>query len=111
MPTAKSKHLGFDYLLHFSALTLSLLVLSLSMFLLSNYLNQKPEIKVLGAQVDLEKEKQFWLEIIGKSPTYRDGWVELAKIEKDLGNTQLSKKYLDKAIEIDPNYNFVEYTN
>ena len=75
------------------------------MFTLSRFFeNKKPIVQVLGSQVDLEKERQFWTNIVTDSPTYRDGWLELAKIEDEMGNHDTAEKYQLKAVQIDPNY-------
>lgn len=46
----------------------------------------KNKIVVLGAETD----NSFWEDIVKKHPTYRDGWLELGRI--------------DKVKQIDPNY-------
>lgn len=94
-----------NHLFDFVFLSLTLVVLSLSMFSLSTYFaNRKPEIKVLGSQIDLEKEEQFWQDVVTHTPTYRDGWIELAKIEAEKGNALKAQIHLSRALEIDPNY-------
>lgn len=67
--------------------------------------------KVLGIQTtqaqevppDYSKEKQYWQEVILKTPTYRDAYVELAQIAIDEGNPKDAEGYLNKAKKIDPN--------
>jgi len=78
-------------------------ILLLTSFNLTNYLVPK---KVLGTEIDTAevlKEKDFWNEFLAKNPTYYDGWIELSKIESELGDTQKAKDCLDKAREINPN--------
>ncbi len=104
--SAKIKDFHFQ-LFEYVSLCLCLVVLSLSMFCLSKYFDNAKNtttVKVLGSQVDLEKERQFWTDTVKTTPTYRDGWIELAKIEDELGNHDLAEKYQVKAIQIDPNY-------
>lgn len=65
-------------------INLAVLILIISAF---NLLNQKKkEVQVLGAETD----SSFWQEFVIKHPTYRDGWLELGK--------------MDKVKEIDPNF-------
>ena len=45
----------------------------------------------------------FWKSIVNKHPSYRDGYLMLAQIEKKRGNIYESLKLLDKADDIDPN--------
>ena len=75
------------------------------MFNLSRYFtNQKPVVKVLGTQIDLEKEEEKWKDIVIQTPTYRDGWIELAKLQKEMGKNDFEDIYLQRAAEIDPNF-------
>jgi len=68
-------------------INLIIIVLLLSMFnLRSPY---KREAKVLGVNV-INDNKAFWEELVSKNPTYRDGWLELGR--------------MDKVSEIDPNF-------
>jgi hypothetical protein len=48
--------------------------------------------------------KAHWQKIVADSPTYRDGYLQLAAIEYKLKNQISSKSYLQKAMEIDPNF-------
>ena len=66
-------------------ITFVFLILLLSIFNLQN-INKKSVVKVLG----VEDDKSFWQDMVTKNPTYRDGWIELGR--------------LDKIREIDPNY-------
>lgn len=52
----------------------------------------------------LVKDKTKWEEILQKHPDYRDGFLALAVIEFRLGNKERSEDYLNKSLEIDPNY-------
>lgn len=79
-------------------------LLLLASYNFTNYLLSK---KVLGIENNLEeilKEKNFWNEFLAKNQTYYDGWIELSKLESELGNTQKAKDYSDKAKEINPNF-------
>lgn len=64
--------------------------------------------KVLGVSVDTSSviaQKEYYLQLIKDNPTYIDGYVELSKIEKFLGNSQAADEYLETAQNIDPNRN------
>lgn len=105
----KSAKQDNSHLLEFVFISLSIVTLSLSMFLLSKYFeNQTPQVKVLGAQIDLGKEEEFWKKILTKSPTYRDGWIELAKIQEETGNKEKAEIYLQNASTIDPNFKVIK---
>ena len=77
---------------------------------LNVYLNDsKQEIKaqtrVLGTEdnSNLLEEKSFWLNQVSSYPSYFQGWLELAKIERKLGNLERGNYALIKAYEINPN--------
>jgi len=65
-------------------ITSAILVILLSMFNLQNI--SKKQVKVLG----IETNNLFWEDFMNNNPTYRDGWVELGR--------------MDKVKQIDPNY-------
>lgn len=66
-------------------INIAIIVLMLAAFNLSQ--KTKPTIQVLGAT----DNNQFWQDLVSKHPTYRDGWVELGR--------------MDVVESIDPNYN------
>lgn len=61
---------------NFVLISLTILVLLLSIFNLQNIRPNKT-IEVLGATDD----GLFWQEFITKHPTYRDGWLELDRMD------------------------------
>jgi len=65
-------------------ISFTILILLLTIINLQK-LNRK-EIKVLGA----ETNNSFWEDFMQKNPTYRDGWIELGR--------------MDQVKQIDPNY-------
>lgn len=81
MPKTKSFSNELQFLF---IVNLTILILILSIFNLQ-YI-KRSEIKVLGATDD----SVYWEEMVKKHPTYRDGWLELDR--------------MDKVYEIDPNY-------
>lgn len=80
---AKKKNYSND-LSNLLYINLAILVLLLTLFNLQ--LMEKRPVKVLGATTD----NSYWEEMVKKHPTYRDGWIELGR--------------MDKAKEIDPNF-------
>lgn len=81
----KLKEKDFQHeLINFLYINIAIFVLLLSFFNLTQ--DRKPEVKVLGTKTD----NSFWIDFVAKHPTYRDGWIELGRI--------------DKVKEIDPNY-------
>lgn len=66
---------------------LILFVLLLSVMNIENYLTPR---KVLGAETKANPEDVFWQDFLNKNPSYIAGWIE--------------KGRMDKANEIDPNY-------
>ena len=42
--------------------------------------------------------------IIKTYPNYRDGYFRLATLEYELGNRNKAKEYVQKALELDPNF-------
>ena len=61
------------------------------------------EVKVLGVESSPDSERTYWQKIVNQNPTYRDGFIELARVEAEMGNFEASNVYLGKAKEIDPN--------
>ncbi len=104
MPTATAKKYNFrkDVLYFFSTLSV-IILLVLAGLNINQYLNKE---KVLGASIDtiaLEGEKNYWEKIANENPTYRDAYLQLARIEAELGNKSKANEFIDKAREIDPN--------
>lgn len=77
--------------------------------------------QVLGEQTNLQPEKLWqrkyysdpedikkliaaWEKIIEEKPDYRDGYLQLAYLHYKLYENEKAKEYLEKAIELDPNY-------
>lgn len=93
-------------LLYFLSCLAIINLLLLSGINIESYLQKD---KVLGAQVtvynptdDLEKERDFWKTFLSQNPNYLDGWLQLSKLESDLGNYPDSEKYFKIAETIDP---------
>lgn len=52
----------------------------------------------------LIKLHNYWKKIVADSPTYRDGFVQLAIIDSQLGDQVSTTKDLQQIFTIDPNY-------
>jgi len=71
-----------------------------------NLLRFNENKKVLGISTNLknkEKEIRFWENIVVNHPSYRDGWINLAKIELFYGNRDYAIAWFENAQKIDPN--------
>ena len=53
---------------------------------------------------ELLRQLVYWQEVASASPTYRDAWVQSALLSQQLGDTAAAAKYLNKSLEIDPNW-------
>ncbi len=76
-----------------------LLVLSFLNFTVLQY----KRVSVLGVKTSPEDELIYWKTIVEKSPTYRDGYIELARIEFEMGDKLSANNNLEIAKKIDPN--------
>ena len=91
-----------------SLVTYTLTILIISFLNLADYITPK---KVLGAQIDMNTEKlnelrtseKFWESFLNQNPTYLDGWIELTRIETEIGNRDKAETALIKARHINPN--------
>ncbi|MBI3290047.1 hypothetical protein HYZ78_01490 [Candidatus Microgenomates bacterium] len=52
----------------------------------------------------IETEIKQWEEVVEKTPTYRDGYLKLATLYWKLRQDDKAKAALERAKEIDPNY-------
>lgn len=102
---AKTKD-SLIYLLSVAGILVSLILIN---FNIKTYLNQK---KVLAAAtfeeetIELKKEAFFWESFLSQNPTYLPGWLELSKIEYQLGNKDYALGALNTAKAINPNFEY-----
>lgn len=64
------------------------------------------ETEVLGTEKDtaaLEEELTYWENFVSEHPTYRDAWLEIAKVSEELGNYDYTIGAVNTAKAIDPN--------
>ena len=83
-------------------LCVTLILIALSIFNLAFYLF-KENREVLGTKTETSKEITFWYDFLANNPTYKEGWLELAKLEYERGNFASAKEALEQAEKIDPN--------
>ena len=89
--------------IHFCSSCAAVALLLLSAYNLNGYLSPQ---KILGAQADvlgIENEKGFWEAIVVEHPTYRDGWIQIAKLAHELGDENYAAGAYNTAKSIDPN--------
>lgn len=55
-------------------------------------------------RVKIQEKVAFWEDVALKYTDYRDAYFQLAILEYRLGNTVKAQKYLEKTLEIDPNF-------
>lgn len=55
-------------------------------------------------RMPIKNEIAYWENLIQETPTYRDGYLKLATLYWQLEDKEKVKENLDKAIEVDPNY-------
>ncbi len=53
---------------------------------------------------DIKRLIAAWEKVIKEKPDYRDGYLQLAYLHYKLYEDEKAKEYLEKAIELDPNY-------
>lgn len=99
MPSAKQNKIAIFFIIIISLLTLSNLI---------NITKSKQPIVINN----LEDELSYWKRIVYTYPSYRDGYLEIARIETLLGNTNLSNEFLGVIKNNEPNSNKVmNFTN
>jgi tetratricopeptide (TPR) repeat protein len=81
------------------AILLATLILSLDLY--SNIVEQK---KLSGERTRVMSEVAFWQNEIKKYPDYRDGYFSLALLHYRLRDVEEARKNLNKALELDPNF-------
>lgn len=87
----------------FGLLFLSLYTL-LSFAGVRTYLHYKEREKVLVERKIVVAKIAYWQKVVAGRSGYRDGYFQLAVLEYQLGKNTDAKTYLDKAMQIDPNF-------
>lgn len=62
-----------------------------------------PKTVIVHAKDNTPIVQAYYLKnVLSQHPTYRDGWVQLAKIEYELGNREEMQNAIAKVKELDP---------
>lgn len=91
------------FFLHYLYCLAIIIFLTVAGFNINKFLNNQ---KVLGTSVDitpLQNEKSYWQQIISNNPTYVDGYLQIAKVDIELGNKNEAMSFLERASNLDPN--------
>ncbi len=71
---------------------------------LNFFINQQQTKIQQQKQNDINEEIKYWEKIIEESPTYRDAYVQLAIGYMQLGIKPKAQEFLQRALEVDPNW-------
>jgi tetratricopeptide (TPR) repeat protein len=91
------------YFLHYTYCLATILLLTLISININKAITRQ---KVLGTSINaspLQNEKSYWQKMVSDNPTYIDGYLELAKVDVELGNINEARSYIEKALSLDPN--------
>jgi len=77
-----------------------LLIFSISLSNVVVFLDNSQETKIINT---LEDELSYWKRVVHTYPSYRDGYLEIARIEYLLGNYYSSRESLETARLKNPN--------
>ncbi len=100
---SKPKESYRKYFIHYGYCLAVIALLILTSININKFFESK---KVLGASVDvspLRNEKDYWENLVSQNPSYTDGYLELAKIDVELGDKNEATSYITKALTLDPN--------
>ncbi|SRR5260221_781014 len=92
-----------QHLIHYAYCLLIIILLIVTSININRFLQSR---KVLGTSIDvspLQNEKIYWQGIVEKNPTYVDGYLELAKVDVELGNKNEAINSIEKALTLNPN--------
>lgn len=107
-----SQNPAFFLLLITSVLTLlTLATFNLKTYLLERFSHLSNQSKILGKN-DLKTREGandiiFLKSVLSQNPTYLDGWIELARLEKSAGDLAAYSKAVEKINEISPNFSLI----
>ncbi|KKQ95211.1 MAG: hypothetical protein UV74_C0001G0116 [Candidatus Woesebacteria bacterium GW2011_GWB1_43_14] len=85
---------------HLFAITFAVLIIALSVGNAATLLNKQTGAETYSLLTD---ELNYWKRVVYTHPDYRDGYLEIAKIEMALGNTNEAENYLKIAEIENPN--------
>jgi tetratricopeptide (TPR) repeat protein len=88
-----------------TAIIISLFLISLiTLISLKFYRNWQEKQRLEAERAKISQEVEYWQGITSKYHNYRDAYFELSMLEYKLNNLEKSRNYLQKALEIDPNF-------
>lgn len=91
----------FPAIIFYTSLVILFFIFSETLTLRDNYFAvQALEMK----RGSIEQEIAYWKTVTGKYKEYRDPYLRLAVLEYTLGDSNAAKIYIQKALEIDPEY-------
>ena len=88
----------------FFTILLTLLVLLLTFTNISLFYAGSPQNEVMGISTEVPEELVKLENFLKNEPLYLPGWVEKARIEKELGLISKYNESLNNIIHIDPNF-------
>jgi hypothetical protein len=91
-------------LVHFFYCSAVIFLLSLTIFNLNLFFQPKKVLGITNSDRILVQQRNFWKDFLSHNSSYIEGWLELSRIEKILGNIEASLEAKKKAYEIDPNF-------
>lgn len=68
------------------------------------YKTTKMQDEITQQRIEVIKERNFWEDQLVRYPNHRDIYFKIATLEYSLGNKNEARMNLDKALEIDPNF-------
>lgn len=84
-----------------ASILIILTILVVALDLSNNYIRNQ---KYIGERESIQKEIRFWESVLQKYPDYRDAYYELAVLNYRLKDIDKSRKNINKALRIDPNF-------
>ncbi len=87
---------------HLTCFTILILLLSLLNVIM--YYSPRKTIIVEAKDTTPLVQIYYLKNLLSEHPTYREGWVALAKLEYEFGNMKETREAIAKVKELDPNY-------
>ncbi|MCL4382829.1 hypothetical protein M1545_03500 [Patescibacteria group bacterium] len=81
----------------------AILILMLSVLNLETFSRSLKDSNVLGVNIEAD-QREFWYSFLESNPSYLPGWLELVRLEDENGNEEGKIYAMDKAFQIDPNW-------
>jgi len=81
-----------------------IIILATALVLFDFYSNFKKQEIIFTERKEIVNDLNFWNKEVIEKPNYRDGYFSLSIIYYQLGDYDNSQKNLNKAMDIDPNF-------